>query len=57
MTGDDEDAALFQRVAAGDKGAFATLFDRLGVDPRTMIQDPQGRPYALVEGTPLHALL
>jgi hypothetical protein len=36
---------------------IATLFDRLGVDPRTTIQDPQGRPYTLVEGTPLHALL
>src|SRR5262245_47577148 len=25
---DDEDAALFMRVAQGDKGAFAALFDR-----------------------------
>lgn len=28
MTHEDEDAALFQRVASGDKAAFATLFDR-----------------------------
>jgi RNA polymerase sigma-70 factor (ECF subfamily) len=28
VTGDDEDAALFLKVAAGDKRAFAVLFDR-----------------------------
>lgn len=28
MTVDDEDAALFLKVAAGDQAAFATLFDR-----------------------------
>lgn len=28
MTVEDEDAALFMKVAAGDKAAFATLFDR-----------------------------
>jgi RNA polymerase sigma-70 factor (ECF subfamily) len=28
VTGDDEDAALFIKVANGDKGAFAALFDR-----------------------------
>ncbi|MBK7857783.1 MAG: sigma-70 family RNA polymerase sigma factor [Archangiaceae bacterium] len=28
MTVEDEDAALFMRVAKGDQGAFATLFDR-----------------------------
>jgi RNA polymerase sigma-70 factor, ECF subfamily len=28
MTVDDEDAALFIKVAKGDKGAFAVLFDR-----------------------------
>lgn len=28
MTVEDEDAALFMKVAAGDKRAFATLFDR-----------------------------
>jgi hypothetical protein len=35
----------------------ATVFDCLGVDHRTLIYDQQGRPYTLVEGTPLHALL
>jgi uncharacterized protein (DUF1501 family) len=36
---------------------IATLYDCLGVDPHTLIYDLQHRPYVLVEGTPLHALL
>jgi hypothetical protein len=35
----------------------ATLYHCLGVNPHTTIYDLQHRPYALVEGTPLHALL
>lgn len=36
---------------------MATLYHCLGVDPHTVIYDLQHRPYALVEGTPVHALL
>jgi hypothetical protein len=35
----------------------ATLYHCLGVNPHTTIYDLQHRPYALVEGTPIHALL
>jgi hypothetical protein len=35
---------------------MATLYDRLGVDPHTIIHDMQQRPHHLVEGTPLTAL-
>jgi hypothetical protein len=36
---------------------MATVFHCLGVNPHTIIHDLQHRPYALVDGTPLHALL
>jgi hypothetical protein len=32
---------------------FATVYDRLGVDPHTVIYDQTHRPHFLVEGTPL----
>src|SRR5262249_61772972 len=35
----------------------ATLYHCLGVDPHALIHDQQGRPYTLVEGTPVHAVL
>ena len=35
----------------------ATLYHCLGVDPHALVHDPQGRPYTLVEGTPVHAVL
>jgi hypothetical protein len=35
----------------------ATLFHCFGLDPHTAVQDSLGRPYALVEGTPLTAIL
>jgi hypothetical protein len=35
----------------------ATIFAKLGVDPRTTIQDVQGRPYLLCEGTPVAELM
>jgi Protein of unknown function (DUF1501) len=35
----------------------ATLFHCFGLDPHTPLQDPLGRPYALVEGTPLTAII
>jgi hypothetical protein len=36
---------------------MATLYHCLGVDPHSTIYDLQHRPYALVEGTPVSALL
>jgi hypothetical protein len=36
---------------------MATLYDRLGVDPHTIVHDVQQRPHALVEGTPLGMLM
>jgi len=35
----------------------ATLFHCFGLDPHTAVHDPLGRPYALVEGTPLTSIL
>jgi hypothetical protein len=35
----------------------ATLYHCLGVDPHTTVHDLQNRPFALVEGQPVHALL
>lgn len=35
----------------------ATLFAALGVDPHATIQDPQGRPHPISEGTPIRPLL
>ncbi len=35
---------------------LATLYSALGIDPHTLIEDQQHRPYALVEGKPLSAL-
>ncbi len=35
----------------------ATLLWALGVDPRTLIHDPAGRPYPLSQGSPIQALL
>jgi hypothetical protein len=36
---------------------FATIYHCLGIDPGTHIHDLQGRPYALVEGAPVGAVL
>jgi hypothetical protein len=36
---------------------IATLYHCLGLDPHAVIHDQQGRPYALVEGQPVTALL
>jgi len=35
----------------------ATIFHLLGVDPRSLLHDPQGRPFVLSEGRPIAALL
>lgn len=42
-------------VSPGD--LFATMYHVLGIDPRSEIRDPQGRPYPLADGEPIHALL
>ena len=34
----------------------ATIFGKLGIDPRATVRDPQGRPFALSEGEPIRAL-
>jgi len=36
---------------------FATIYHLLGLDPETLIYDAQGRPYHLVQGQPITALL
>jgi hypothetical protein len=36
---------------------IATLYHCLGIDPHGSIHDPQNRPYTLVEGSPIHAIL
>jgi Protein of unknown function (DUF1501) len=36
---------------------MATLYHCLGVDPHTRIYDQLGRPFALVDGEPVHSLL
>jgi uncharacterized protein (DUF1501 family) len=36
---------------------MATLYHCLGIDPHSLIYDLQNRPFALVEGAPVHALL
>lgn len=36
---------------------LATVYHSLGIDPHTWIQDQQARPFPLVEGTPIRALL
>jgi hypothetical protein len=41
-------------VTPGD--LIATLYHCLGVDPRTLIHDMQGRPYVLADGDPLSTL-
>lgn len=35
----------------------ATIFHLLGVDPRSVLHDPQGRPFVLSEGRPIAALV
>jgi hypothetical protein len=42
-------------VTPGD--LVATLYHCLGIDPRGLIHDQQGRPFPLVEGEPFYSLL
>jgi hypothetical protein len=35
----------------------ATVYHCLGIDPHSLIHDQQNRPYTLVEGAPIHAIL
>jgi uncharacterized protein (DUF1501 family) len=53
----DRIAAYPTSDAVSPEDLIATLLDCLGVDPSSQIHDQQGRPYTLVEGTPLHALM
>ncbi len=36
---------------------FATIYDRLGVNPHQMIHDQQGRPFVLADGRPISGLI
>ena len=36
---------------------LATVYHLLGINPRGVIHDLQGRPYYLVDGEPVHALM
>ncbi|MBX6315633.1 MAG: DUF1501 domain-containing protein, partial [Isosphaeraceae bacterium] len=53
----DKNAAYPAADPVGPEDLIATLYYCLGVDPHTLIYDQQDRPYILVDGTPLHALL
>jgi hypothetical protein len=53
----DKIAAYPNAYPVSPQDLVATLYHRLGVDPHTMIEDLQRRPYPLVEGKPLTVLL
>jgi hypothetical protein len=53
----DKTAAFPVSNPVSPQDLIATLYHCLGVNPHTVIHDPQQRPYALVEGKPLTALL
>jgi hypothetical protein len=36
---------------------WATVLDRMGVDPETEFRDPQGRPFPISRGRPIHPIL
>lgn len=46
----DKDAAFPHERPVSPADLAATVFDALGIDPETVIEDKQGRPVALVEG-------
>jgi hypothetical protein len=52
----DKSAAFPSANPVTPQDLTATLFHCFGVDPHTVIHDPQNRPYVLVEGKPLTAL-
>jgi hypothetical protein len=39
------------------KDLLATMYHLLGIDPRTMLTDRQGRPLPLVDGNVIHDAL
>ncbi len=53
----DRSAAYPTANAATPQDVTATLYHLLGVDPHSLVHDQQNRPFALVEGKPLTALL
>jgi uncharacterized protein (DUF1501 family) len=53
----DRMAAYPARDPVTPEQLTATLFHCLGVEPRTTVQDLQGRPFTLVDGEPLWKLL
>ena len=46
----DKDAAYAVDHPTSPEDLAATIFDRLGIDPESRIQDAQGRPVPLVDG-------
>ncbi len=53
----DKNAAYPASDPVVPEDIIATLYHCLGVESKTLIHDQQGRPYVLVDGEPLHALL
>jgi uncharacterized protein (DUF1501 family) len=53
----DKIAAYPMSNAVTPQDLTATLYHCLGVDPHAVIYDQQSRPYALVDGTPVTAVL
>ena len=53
----DKVAAFPTSSPVSPQDLIATLYHCLGLDPHALIHDQQGRPYALVEGQPVTALL
>jgi Protein of unknown function (DUF1501) len=53
----DRIAAYPTSAPVSPQDLMATLYHCLGIDPHTLIHDPQDRPYTLVEGEPVAGLL
>jgi hypothetical protein len=53
----DRIAAYPTSVPVSPQDLIATLYSRVGIDPQTEIRDLQNRPYPLVDGRPVDALL
>jgi len=53
----DKDAAHPTHNPSSPEDLAATIYHALGIDPELRVNDPQGRPTAIVDGgTPIHAL-
>ena len=42
---------------SGTADVAATIYHRLGIGPRAVVTDQQGRPFLVSEGRPIRALL